>query len=52
VKDTVRKINRAKWAGGMAHVVKVLLSKNKALISNPSIAKKEKKIRRNTVYIL
>jgi hypothetical protein len=41
MQDPIRKITKAKSAGGVASVIKCLHSKNKALSSNPSTAPTE-----------
>jgi hypothetical protein len=41
--DSIQKITQAKGAVGVAEVIDLLPSKPRALISNPSVAKKKKK---------
>jgi hypothetical protein len=43
LRDSISKITRRKWAGGVAQAVECLLWKHKALSSNPSPVKKKKK---------
>jgi hypothetical protein len=45
-RDSISKITRAKWAGGIAHAIKYLLCKCEALSSKPQSHPKKKKYRK------
>jgi menaquinone-dependent protoporphyrinogen IX oxidase len=49
--DTISKIARAKWTGGVAQGVEHLPSKLKALISTSITAKKKKRKKKRRKYI-
>jgi hypothetical protein len=47
LQDPISKITREKWTGGVAQAVECLLCKREVLSSNPSLAKKKKKEKKN-----